>query len=353
VDVGFSASQLELRAAVRDVLAKECPASVVRACLDDPDAWRPLWQRAVDLGWTGLALLDDESGMGLIELVAVLEEVGAAAAPIPLLSGAGLAAGVLRAAGDRGRRWQEELATGTVGALAVAATGTPPGLAANRLTGTVSGVVDAARAGLLVVLARTADGDDVAAIVRPGAGVDLTPAEAVDPSRPAARLTLDAEAEDVLPVTMPTAVTVPLVAAAAELVGLATRVLDVAVTHASTREQFDRVIGSFQGVKHRLADCYVAIERARSLTYAAAMQAVDPDADAAGSWRAAALAKAAASDAAADTARAAVQVHGALGMTWELDLHLYLRRAWQLAPMLGDSASLYRAAAAGAIVGAH
>jgi alkylation response protein AidB-like acyl-CoA dehydrogenase len=166
-----------------------------------------------------------------------------------------------------------------------------------------------------------------------------------------ARVAFDATAEAVLPVGRPAATTIPLTAAAAELVGLASRVLDIAVTHAGTREQFDRVIGSFQAVKHRLADCYVAVERARSLTYAAAMLAADPAADTDEAWRAAALAKAAASDAAVETARAGVQVHGALGMTWEHDMHLYLRRAWQLAPLLGDSATLYRQAAASLVGG--
>jgi alkylation response protein AidB-like acyl-CoA dehydrogenase len=311
VDVGFSDSQLQLRTAVRDVLAKECPPALVRTCLDDPDAWRPLWQRAVELGWTGLALLDEQAGFGVVELVAVLEEFGAAAAPIPLLSSAGLAAGALHAAGPAAARWQQELADGAIGALAV---------------DTIRGVLDASRADLFVVIA-----DEELSIVRHAPGVDFTP--------------LDAVAEVVLPVAMPAALAIPLTATAAELVGLATRVLDVTVTHAGTREQFDRVIGSFQGVKHRLADCYVAIERARSLTYAAVMLCADADADPTARWRAAALAKAAASDAAVDTARAGVQVHGALGMTWEHDMHLYLRRAWQTAAVLGDSRSLYRAAA--------
>jgi alkylation response protein AidB-like acyl-CoA dehydrogenase len=303
VDVGFSDSQLELRAAVRDVLAKECPPALVRSCLDDPDAWRPLWRTVVDLGWTGLALLDEDAGMGVIELVAVLEELGAAAAPVPLLSSAGLAAGALHAAGSAAAQWQQELAEGAVGALSV---------------DTTPGVLDGGRAELLVEIKGTE-----LSVVRPGA----------------------AAAEIVIPVSMPTALATPLTAMAAELIGLATKVLDVAVTHANTREQFDRVIGSFQGVKHRLADCYVAIERARSLTYGAAMLITDPDANRDEAWRAATLAKAAAADAAVDTARAGVQVHGALGMTWEHDMHLYLRRAWQLAPMLGDSATLYRAAA--------
>lgn len=312
MDVGFSDSQLELRTAVRDVLAKECPPSLVRTCLDDRDGWRPLWARAVDLGWTALAALDDDAGLGVIELIAVLEEIGAAAAPIPLLSTVGLAAGALRAAGPDARRWQEQLADGAIGALGV---------------DSMSGALDVGRADLVVVLAGTE-----LRILRPG-------------SR-------DADPEAVVPVSRPAALSVPLTAAAAESVGLATRVLDIAVTHATTREQFDRVIGSFQGVKHRLADCYVAIERARSLTYAAAMLAADPAVEAQEAWRAAALAKAAASDAATDTARAGVQVLGALGMTWEHDMHLYLRRAWQLAPVLGDSASLYRAAAS-SLAGAH
>ena len=334
MDLGFGDSQLELRTAVRDVLAKECPPALVRTCLDDPEAWRPLWKRAVDLGWTGLALLDDDAGMGVIELIAVLEELGAAAAPIPLLSSAGLAAGALRAVGPHALRWQEELAEGAVGALAV---------------DTSPGAVDAVRADVFVVIA----GQELS-VVRPGAGVDLVPLDAVDPARPMSRLTLGAgvSIEATFPVSIPAALTIPLTAAAAELVGLASRVLDVAVTHASTREQFDRVIGSFQAIKHRLADCYVAIERARGLTYAAAMLAADPDADAVEAWRAAALAKAAAGDAATETTRAGVQVLGALGMTWEHDMHLYLRRAWQMSPVLGDSPTLYRDAAS-SLVGAR
>src|SRR4051794_28410714 len=236
--------------------------------------------------------------MGVVELIAVLEEVGATAAPVPLLSSAGLAAGALRAVGSDARQWQEELAEGAIGALTV------------DPIDAIDVTLDASRADLVVVVA----GDELRILRRDA---------------------LDADPEAVLHVSSRAALAVPLTAAAAELVGLATRVLDVAVTHAATREQFDRAIGSFQGVKHRLADCYVAIERARSLTYAAAMLCTDGDTAADDRWRAAALAKAAASDAAVETARAGVQVHGALGMTWEHDMHLYLRRAWQLAPVLG------------------
>ncbi|WP_278184963.1 acyl-CoA dehydrogenase family protein, partial [Mycobacterium talmoniae] len=136
----------------------------------------------------------------------------------------------------------------------------------------------------------------------------------------------------------------PLLAAAADLVGVARAALDRSVQHATTRHQFGKPIGAFQGIKHALADNYVAVERARSLTYAAAASLADPDTTDA--WQAAALAKAAAGDAALGCARTAVQVHGALAQTWEHDMHLYLRHAWQAATTLGDSRALYHAVGA-------
>lgn len=352
MDVGFSDSQLELRAAVRDVLARECPPGVLREALSDPEGWRPLWKTVTDLGWPALALLDGEAGLGVIELVAVLEECGAAAVPMPLLSSAGLAGGVLRAAGQPGRVFQEELGAGAVGALGATRTGarlvSPPSLrwAGGRLTGTTGPVADASRADLLVLLAETEAGEVVAAVVRPGPGVELRPQEVVDPTRPLAEVEVDTVPEAVLPVTLRDALALPLTAAAAELVGVGTRLLDLSVAHALGREQFGKPIGSFQGVKHRLADCFVALERARSLTYAAAMAVDNPDASPAERWRAALLAKAAAGQAATETARATVQVHGAIAMTWEHDVHLYLRRAWQSASLFGESRALYGEAGA-------
>jgi alkylation response protein AidB-like acyl-CoA dehydrogenase len=340
LDVGFSESQLELRASVRSVLATECPPAVLREVIADPDRWRPLWKTATDLGWPSLMLLEGDAGV--VELVAVLEELGYAAAPFPLLS-SGLAAGVLRAAG--GSPVQDELAAGAVGALGVTGARTlTPSLTwdGRRLTGTVCSVADATRADVFVLLAQ----GDVAVVVRPGPGVEVTRHEVVDPGRPLADLTVDVVPEAVLPVQLGDALALPLTAAAAELVGVGTRLLDLAVSYALTRDQFGHPIGAFQGIKHRLADTYVALERARSLTYAATMLVDDLDADRLQRWRAALLAKAAASDAASGAARAAVQVHGAIAMTWEHDVHLYLRRAWQSAALLGDSRALYAAAGA-------
>lgn len=355
MELGFSASQLELRASVRDVLRRECPPSVLRQCVEDPELWRPLWKTVTDLGWPALAMLDGAAGLGVVELVAVLEESGAAAAPLPLLSTAGLAAGVLRAAGPAGAEHQEQLAEGAVGALGIGDAGSrclvpSLGLVGGRLRGAAGPVADATRADLLVLLCTVEDGSVAAAVVRPGDGVVLQPQNPLDATRPLAGLLVDVVPEAVLPVSLPDALALPLTAAAAELVGVASRLLDLAVAHALVREQFGRPIGSFQGVKHRLADCYVAVERARSLTYAAAMQVDDPDAGQAARWRAALLAKAAASESAVECARAAVQVHGAMAMTWEHDVHLYLRRAWQSAALHGESRALY-GEAAGLLVG--
>jgi alkylation response protein AidB-like acyl-CoA dehydrogenase len=350
MNVGFTDSQLELRSSVREVLARECSPAVVRAALDDPERWRPLWKTATDLGWPALAMLDDEAGMGVVELVAVLEECGEAAAPLPLLSSAGLVGGVLRAAGASAGDLVGELAEGAIGALGATAVGSRQVGAAltydgTRLRGTTGPVADVAIADVLVLLATDSGGGTVAAVVRPGEGVHLHPHVPLDPTRSLAGVEVDVVPERVLPIELAEAMAVPLTAAAAELAGVTTRLLDLAVTHAIGREQFGRPIGSFQGIKHRLADSYVLLERARSLTYAAAMLVSDPDAPAVDRWRAALLAKAAAGEAATETARAAVQVHGAMAMTWEHDVHLYLRRAWQSAALLGESNALYAAAA--------
>jgi alkylation response protein AidB-like acyl-CoA dehydrogenase len=296
-------------------------------------------------------MLDDAAGLGVVELVAVLEECGAVAAPLPLLSSAGLVGGVLHVAGPAAQPVQAELAGGAVGALAVSAPGARRLLPAfrvegERVIGVAGAVADAARADVLVLLAHSADRGVVAAVVRPGPGVQVRPQESIDPTRPLAEVEVDAVAEAVLPVPFPAALALPLTAAAADLVGVASRLLELAVTHALTREQFGRPIGAFQGVKHRLADCYVAVERARSLTYAATMQVADADATGSERWRTALLAKAAAGETAIECARAAVQVHGAMAMTREHDAHLFLRRAWGSAAVLGESRAAYADAAA-------
>jgi alkylation response protein AidB-like acyl-CoA dehydrogenase len=201
-------------------------------------------------------------------------------------------------------------------------------------------VPNASRADLIVTLAKSLDGY-VAVAVRGGDGVTILAGESTDPAQPVADVEIDTEPLASAPVDLESALTAPLVAAAADLVGVASAALHRSVEHAKSRRQFGAPIGAFQGIKHALADNYVGVERARSLTYAAAARLADPNTAPADAWTAAALAKAAAGDAAASCARTAVQVHGALAQTWEHDTHLYVRHAWQGAALLGDSRALY------------
>ena len=342
MDVGLNSEQLSLRDTVRDILRTECPPDAARQAMTDPDRWRALWKTVVDLGWTEL-VAPAAGDYGPVELALVLEECGAAIAPIPLLSSVGLAAGALR--GTALDAVLDDIAGGVVATLAVHAKGSrlpgaPMTLRGGRLRGRAVAVPNLSRSELLVTLAHSDDGT-VVAVARCGDGVTVIAGESTDPAHPLADVEVDAEPVAAAPIDVETALTAPLVAASADLVGVASAALHRSVEHAKTRRQFGTPIGAFQGIKHALADNYVSVERARSLTYAAAARLGDPTVAPTEAWTTAALAKAAASDAAATCARTAVQVHGALGQTWEHDAHLYVRHAWQAGAMLGDSRALY------------
>jgi alkylation response protein AidB-like acyl-CoA dehydrogenase len=346
MDVALNAEQLSLRDTVRDILRTECPPNAARQAMTDPKRWRSLWKTVVDLGWTELAAPAANSDFGPVELAVVLEECGSAVAPIPLLSSVGLAAGALRACGPSADPVLADIAGGAVATLAVHSPGSRlPGavmtLHRGRLRGRAVAVPNLSRAELIVTLAKDSGGV-VAAVARCGNAV-ITPAvESTNPAQPVADVEIDTEPLATFEIAdIESALTAPLVAVAADLVGVASAALHRCVEHANSRRQFGTPIGAFQGIKHALADNYVGLERARSLTYAAAARLADTGAGAAATWTAAALAKAAAGDAAANCARTAVQVHGALGQTWEHDVHLYVRHAWQGAAMLGDSRALY------------
>jgi alkylation response protein AidB-like acyl-CoA dehydrogenase len=344
MDVGLNSGQLALRDSVRDVLHAECPSGVARQALTDPERWRTVWKTVVDLGWTELAAGGD---YGRLDLAVVLEECGAAIAPIPLLSSVGLAAGVLRAAGPGVDDVLAAVGGGVVAALAVhppgcRLPGVPMTLQQGRLRGRAVAVPGFSRAELIVTLATSTDGP-VAAVARASDGVAVQVTECTDPAQPVADVEIDTTPIATARVDVESALATPLVASAADLVGVADAALARSVEHAKSRQQFGKPIGAFQGIKHALADNYVAVERARSLTYAAAVGLDDPATTPVAGWTAAALAKAAAGEAAVSCSRTALQVHGAIGQTWEHHIHLYLRHAWQGAATLGDSRALYHA----------
>lgn len=330
-DLVHSEERRDLVDTVRRHLAARFPIDVVRDCFDTGRQPLDAWEEVVAADYPSIGLPEDLGGLGsMVDVVALLEAAGRELLPAPLLATVmslqtSLLAGLV-AQGDARR---------------------PAALA-------VQGDDDR-----LVVLDGVLAEQVTVVVPGPGgvSGVRLDPASTppvsthhhVDPSRPTAVFDvpgIEAEAAGsgfALGTRVDEVLAPARTALAADLTGIAAGALDRAVGHAIDREQFGKPIGAFQGVKHLLVDVYVGVERARSLTRAAAVALVDHGAGSA--TELSLLAKAAAADAAIEATRAQVQVLGAMGMTFEADAHLFFRRAQQTAPVLGSAASCYRRAA--------
>ncbi|MFB7713516.1 acyl-CoA dehydrogenase family protein [Streptomyces sp. NPDC056105] len=318
--MNFTREQDELRSAVRAVLTRH----------EDAAAWGPLTEA---VGAAGLGVPEEYGGYGggTVETYVVMEELGRALSPVPYLASTVLVTQALLASGNA-RACAEllpELADGAaVGALAWAENGSwePEALNARARAGRLTGVKDhvltgSERPDTLLVLAQ---GDDGLALYQvPHTRYELTPLPTMDQTRPQARVTFDgspvellaADGERVLSRVRDLACT----ALAAEQTGAATRALADTVQYAKNRVQFGRPIGSFQAVKHRIADLHVQLEAARSLAQAAAHSDAAP--------HLAAAAKAACSQAYTHIAGEMIQLHGGIGVTWEHEAHRHLKRA--------------------------
>ncbi len=357
---------------MRELLADRAawPAVLARTETDqayDTALWRVL---AADIGCAGLLVPPEHGGAGASyrEAAVVAEEAGRAVAPVPYLGSAVVATTALLAAGAG--HLLPGVAAGTVtAALAIpfatgplaaepggrpavtvrvgaARAGDPDG--GYRLAGSVAGVADALPADLLLV---PADGVPFGlyAVSAAGPGARLAPVVSLDATRQLADLSLDGAparriaAGPAAAAAIAAALTAGAAMLASEQLGLAGRCLEMTVGYVKERRQFARQIGSFQAVKHRLADLWVSITQARAAArYAAAcLAAHDPDAAVA-----VALAKAACSDIALKAGQETVQLHGGIGFTWEHPAHLYLKRA--KADSIGfGTADAHRAALAG------
>lgn len=305
----FTEDQLALRDAVRDLLAKECPASTVRAAWERADGRSgAAWDALAAMGVLGAAAPDAAGGLGcsVLDLVLIAEETGYAALPEPFVEHVMVGVPALRDPGAA--------AAGEV--LVTAGLGGAPYVAY------------ADEADLILV----EEDDELVLVSR--AGAHVTPATSVDGSRrlgwvewERAESVGDAEA-------LATAFDRGVLGTAAQLVGLTRRMLDLTVEYVTQREQFGVPIGSFQAVKHHLADARIALEFARPLVYRAAWSVAEAEAEAPVHVS---MAKAMASDAATLTAAKALQCHGAMGYSFEYDLHLFMKRAWVLAATWGDA----------------
>ncbi|GLW12319.1 acyl-CoA dehydrogenase [Microtetraspora sp. NBRC 13810] len=347
-DLLYTQVEEELRAAVRDVLADRCPPAAVLGRIEtaspyDLDLWRTL---ARDVGVAGLLVPESLGGAGASarEAAVVLEELGRAVAPVPFLGSAVLATSALLAAADASAEaasWVRRLAAGEVtAALAVPFSASPYRETGDTVTaggdgalsGRVAAVAGASVADVLVVPAAGA----LYVVEAAHAGVEAAPS--LDLTRQLATVTLW-EAPAVRVAADLAGVRLALTAGAgllaAEQLGVSDWCLDTTIAYVKERHQFARPVGSFQAIKHRLADLWFDVARARAAARAAAdalATAKDVTEDAA---LPVAVAASWCSDVALHAAEEALQLHAGIGMTWEHPLHLYLKRAKSVQIALG------------------
>jgi alkylation response protein AidB-like acyl-CoA dehydrogenase len=366
MDIGFTDEQELLRDTARRFLENECNTQFVRQRMAEPAAvTAEFWQKLAEQGWLGITYPEEEggSGLGLVDLIVLMEEMGRAVMPGPFLSTVLLGGAAIDEVGTpaQRRRWLPEIATGQAKA---ALAWTEPNLrwdaagiallareagGGYTLSGTKLFVGDAHLADVLVVAARTRDGstmeDGISLFLVPKdtPGVAITVLPTIDETRKLCEVRLDNVAVPAAGLLGPQhggwaplsrVIARATVALAAEMCGGAQQVLDMTVAYAKIRIAFGKPIGSYQGVKHQAADMLVVIENAKSLTYYAAW-AVDRGLDEAP--LAVSMAKAAASDMARKVAGTGIQLHGGIGMTWEHDLQLYFKRAKASEVAFGDA----------------
>jgi alkylation response protein AidB-like acyl-CoA dehydrogenase len=363
MEFAFTEEQDELRRSIRHVLDRECPPSFARAVVEDRGDAGPLWRRMVELGWPALTIGEADGGLGLgyVELAILAEELGRAVAPGPLLATLSQFAPVVRetGSGDQHRRLLAGVAAGELtGSLAVAEDRSGPGTSAWtthafhtravqdgdgwRVHGTKHWVAEAPDVDELVVAAATHDGETVLLAV-PRDDVHCEAVDSLDASRSHATVHLDEvevprdrvlasgpEARDALRRGLHEAT----VAAAAETVGVSARLFELTLDYVKVRQQFGVPIGSFQAVKHKLADAFIALEKARATMYFAALTIAEDDPR---RELAVAMAKSAAGDCQERVVRESIQLHGGIAYTWEHDVHILAKRAMSGGMLFGTA----------------
>ncbi|HXL99777.1 MAG TPA: acyl-CoA dehydrogenase family protein [Rhizomicrobium sp.] len=352
----FSDDQKMLRDQARKFLAEKCTTKTVRKVFESEAGLdRALWKQIAEMGWHGTAIPEEFGGLGLgyLELCVIAEELGRALAPVPFSSTIYLFAEAILAAGsdEQKKRYLPKIAAGELIGTFARAEGpgavTPKSIRATfkggKLTGKKIAVVDGADADFAVVLARSGDeagerGVALALVDLKAAGVTRRAEDSIDPSRKHAEITFDnASAEALGKAGEGWSVASRVLDRAAimtafEQVGGADICLAMAKDYAMQRYAFGRQIGSYQAIKHKLADMYVNNELARSNSYY-------------GAWAlstnarelplAAAAARVSATQAFDYASKENTQTHGGIGFTWEVDCHLFYKRSRELGLSLG------------------
>ena len=348
----FSDEQKQMATQARRYLADKCPSTAVRAILEGPEPYdKALWKGLAEMGFLGVVIPEEYGGLGLgyLELCVIAEELGRALAPVPFSSSVMLATEFLLAAGSDAQKsvWLPRLASGdAIGTFAYAEKAgavTPKTIqlsaANNRLNGSKTAVPDGDIADFAVVAARTGTSISLYLVDLSAAGVTRTTLDTIDPSRSHARIDFADAAAEPLGASgeglrlISEVFDRAAVLTAFEQIGGADRALEMARDYALERMAFGRPIGSFQAIKHMLADMYVSATLARSNGYygAGALST-----GAAELPEAAATARVSATQAFQHCAKNNIQVHGGMGFTWAFDCHLFYRRSNLLSVNLGS-----------------
>jgi len=354
MNFGFNEEQELLRSTARKFFENECASQVVRTLMETPEGVTPaLWSKLAEQGWLGLTYPEayDGMGLGLVDLVVLMEEMGRAVVPGPYFSAVLLGGGIILEAGSEAQKkeWLPKIAGGqarvTLAWMEPSADLGPDGitLAAVQkggtytLSGTKLFVHDAHTADAVVVAARTgksgADGISLFLVPKGAKGLTVTLLPTMDQTRKLCEVTLkdvslgaDARLGEIGGgwTALARVLDRATVALCAEMCGGAQKVLDMTVEYAKIRQAFGRPIGSYQGVKHKAADMLVDVENSKSITYYAAWAM---DEGVSEGPLAVSMAKAYVSDAYRRVSANGIQLHGGIGFTWEHDLHLYFKRA--------------------------
>jgi alkylation response protein AidB-like acyl-CoA dehydrogenase len=364
VSIGFTEEHEFLRGEIERFLRERAPLERVRQIARTPAGYAPeLWAEMAELGWTGLLIPEEHGGAGLdwAHAAVLLESTGRGLLPSPLLSTL-LASWAIRERGSAAQQqhWLPRLARGrSIATLALFESLQCFGSAdvqtrarresdgSYRLSGDKTFVHDVGSADLFVVAAQSEAGMLLALVERGASGVEARPHPTLDATKRMGTLHLDeARVEPGALLSAPPQARAHLarildaaaVGCAAEMVGAAAAALALTVDYAKQREQFGQPIGRFQGVKHPLAEMYVDVETARSLVTDAAWALDGAPAELP---RAAAMAKAYATEAFARVGLETIQLHGAIGYTAEYDAQLYYKRSKWARPAFGDASHHY------------
>lgn len=360
MNFGLTETQQTLKNTTRQFLAAECPMSEIRRLMETDTAFdEALWEKIAAQGWTGMIFPEGYGGigMGLVEMAAVLEEMGRVLMPGPYISTVLLAGTAIEQAGNEKQKREylkpicegsakatlallEESASWLLDSVHLHASLSDSGY---TLSGRKLFVPDAVVADFLLCTARHR-GELALFIVPAGAsGLRIKPTPAIDATRKLCEILFDSvsvpeaallASGDRARSALHRALAVSTVGLVAEMVGGMQRLLETAVAYANTRKQFGRPIGQFQAVQHMCADMLLLTESSRSAAYYAAWALNEQSVDAAA---AVSVAKAYASEAYREVGNRAIQVHGGMGFTWENDVHLFYRRAKASEIAFGDA----------------